>query len=104
MNVMGAVYCGLDYHFQTTEFFSPANDGVNGISGYPGKQGSYGLLNLRLGWTDEDHLWNATMIARNLTGRQYITAAADYGGPGLSTLIGRPGDPRTFVFQLSRKF
>jgi iron complex outermembrane receptor protein len=101
---IGALYAGLDYHFQTTEFFSPVNDGVNGISGYPGKQGSYGLLNLRLGWKSDDRLWNATMIARNLTGRQYITAAADYGGPALSTLIGRPGDPRTFVFLVSRKF
>jgi iron complex outermembrane receptor protein len=101
---IGSFYGGLDYHFQTTEFFSPVNDGVNGISGYPGKQGSYGLLNARLGWTSEDRLWNTSMIARNLTGRQYITAAADYGGPGLSTLVGRPGDPRTFVFQLSRKF
>jgi len=101
---IGSLYAGLDYHFQTTEFFSPVNDGVNGVSGYPGKQGSYGLLNARLGWKSDDSLWNATMIARNLTGRQYITAAADYGGPGLSTLIGRPGDPRTFIFQLSRKF
>jgi len=77
---------------------------VNGISGYPAKQGSYGLLDLRVGWNSEDRLWKAEMIARNLTDRQYITAAADYGGPALSTLIGRPGDPRTFVFQASRKF
>ena len=104
IDALGSVYAGLDYHFQTTEFFSPVNGGVDGISGYPGKQGSYGLLNARLGWTDADHVWNATMIARNLTARQYITAAADYGGPALSTLIGRPGDPRTFVFQVSRKF
>ena len=104
IDTVGSLYAALDYHFQTTEFFSPANAGVNGITGYPGKQGLYGLLNIRVGWTSEDRLWNAMMIGRNLTDRQYITAAADYGGPALSTLVGRPGDPRTFVFQVSRKF
>ena len=103
LDAMGSIHAGLDYHFQTTEFFSPANGGVNGISGYPGKQGSFGLLNLRAGWTSDDRLWDVMMIGRNLTDRQYITAAADYGGPALSTLIGRPGNPRTFVFQVSRK-
>jgi iron complex outermembrane receptor protein len=100
----GDVYLGIDFHFQTTQFFSPVNDGVNGISGYPAKQGSFGLLNMRLGWDSEDRLWNAVMIARNLTNRQYITTAANYGGPALSTVVGRPGDPQTFVFQVSRKF
>jgi iron complex outermembrane receptor protein len=101
---IGSVYGGLDYHFQTTEFFSPVNGGVDGLNGYPGKQGSYGILNLRVGWYSQDRLWNAAMIAKNLTDRQYITAAANYGGPGLTTLVGRPGDPQTFVVQVSRKF
>jgi len=59
---------------------------------------------MRVGWDSEGHLWNAVMIAPNLTNRQYITTAAIYGGPALSTVIGRPGDPQTFVFQVSRKF
>lgn len=101
---MGSFFGGVDYHFQTTEFFTPVNDGVNGYSGYPGKQGSYGLLDARVGWTDVDGVWKAAMIGRNLTDRQYITAAANYGGPALSTIVGRPGNPRTFVFQVSRKF
>jgi len=101
---IGDFYAGLDFHFQTTQFFSPVNDGINGISGYQAKQGAFGLLNMRLGWDSDDRLWNVVMIARNLTARQYITTAANYGGPALSTVIGRPGDPRTFVFQLSRKF
>lgn len=101
---IGDVYLGVDFHFQTTQFFSPVNDGINGISGYPAKQGAFGLLNMRLGWDSDDRLWNAVMIARNLTDRQYITTAANYGGPALSTVIGRPGNPQTFVFQLSRKF
>jgi len=101
---IGDIYLGLDFHFQTTQFFSPVNDGINGLSGYQAKQGAFGLLNMRLGWDSDDRLWNAVMIARNLTDRQYITTAANYGGPFLSTVIGRPGDPRTFVFQLSRKF
>lgn len=32
------------------------------------------------------------------------TAAANYGGPFLTTVIGRPGNPQTFVLQLSWKF
>jgi len=104
MVAAGDLYLGLDFHFQTTEFFSPENDGVGGVSGYPAKQGSFGLLNMRVGWDSEDRLWNAVMIARNLTDRQYITTAANYGGPALSTVIGRPGNPQTFVFQVSRKF
>jgi len=103
-DTIGSFFAGLDFHFQTTEFFSPANGGVNGISGYQAKQGSFGLLNARVGWTSDDRLWNVAMIARNLTDRQYITSSADYGGPGLSTIVGRPGDPRTFVLQASRKF
>jgi iron complex outermembrane receptor protein len=100
---IGSFSIGADYHFQTTSFFSPANDGVNGVSGYQAKQGAFGLLNARIGWQSDDGKWNAAAIARNLTDRQYITTATDYGGPNLSTLIGRPGAPRTFVFQLSRK-
>jgi hypothetical protein len=44
------------------------------------------------------------MIALNLSDRQHITTAANYGGPALSTVVGRPGNPRALVFQLSRKF
>src|SRR6185312_9552623 len=73
----GDAYLGLDFHFQTTQFFSPVNDGVDGQSGYPAKQGSFGLLNMRVGWDSADRLWNAVMIARNLTNRQYITTAAN---------------------------
>jgi iron complex outermembrane receptor protein len=101
---MGAIYVGADYHFQTVQYFSPANDGANGISGYKAKQGAYALVNARIGWRSDDELWDAALIGRNLSNREYITTATDYGGLGAMTLIGRPGAPRTATVQVSRKF
>jgi len=96
----GSIYAGADFHFQTTEFFTPANDGVNGVSGYIEKQGPFGLLNARIGWDSEDRLWGAAFIMNNLTDRDYITGTASYG----AAIAGRPGDPRTFRAEVTRKF
>ncbi len=99
-----ALTMGVDFHYRTTQYFSPANDGVNGATGYPAQQGPVGLLNARLGWSSADGVWDAILIGRNLLDREYITMAADYGGPALTTVIGRPGAPRTVSLQVTRRF
>src|SRR6185436_6756219 len=96
-----AFYAGADYHFQTTQYFSPANDGVNGASGYLAKQGALPLWNARVGWRSSDDKWDAALIGRNLLNQEYITTATDYGGTNLGTLVGRPGAPRTATVQVT---
>jgi len=99
----GDFYVGADYHYQTEQYFSPVNDGVNGVRGWPGQQDNFGVLNARLGWKSGDGLWDAALIGRNLTDREYITTAVPYGFKG-ETFVGRPGAPRTATFQVTRRF
>jgi len=99
----GAFYIGADYHFQTKQYFSPVNDGEYGIVNLA-RQGAYALFNARVGWRSEDNAWDAALIGRNLGNREYITTAVDYGGLAAQTMVGRPGAPRTFTLQVTRKF
>jgi iron complex outermembrane recepter protein len=96
----GAAYAGADYHGQSRVYFTPANGGVGGVTGYAQQQGDYGLLSARLGWNSADSKWNLAVIGLNLTNRQYVTGTVNYG-PAIS---GRPGDPRTVRGVFTYKF
>jgi iron complex outermembrane receptor protein len=96
----GSVFAGADYHGQSRIFFTPANGGVGGVTGYAQQQGDYGLLSARIGWDSPDSKWNLSVIGLNLTDRQYVTGTVNYG-PAIS---GRPGDPRTVRGVFSYKF
>jgi iron complex outermembrane recepter protein len=97
---LGSAYAGVDYHGQSRVYFTPANNGVGGVTGYAQQQGDYGLLSARLGWNSSDSKWNVAVIGLNLTDRQYVTGTVNYG-PAIS---GRPGDPRTVRGVFSYKF
>jgi len=96
----GSLYAGVDYTGQTRVFFTPANDGVGAVTGYPQQQDEYGLLSARAGWNSADSRWNFAVIGQNLTQRQYVTGTVNYG----AGVAGRPGDPRTVRGQLTYKF
>ena len=91
---------GADWHWQSTQYFTPANAGVGLVDGYLEKQGSYGVINARLGWISPDESWRATVIGRNLSDRKYVTGTASYG----AAIAGRPGAPRTYAIELAKKF
>jgi len=97
---LGSVYAGADYTGQSRVFFTPANNGVNGVTGYPQQQAEYGVLSARAGWNSADGRWNLAVIGLNLTQRQYVTGTVNYG----AGVAGRPGDPRTVRGQLTYKF
>jgi iron complex outermembrane receptor protein len=96
----GSEYLGVDYHLQSQEFFTPANDGVGAVSDYPQQQAQYQLLGARAGWTSANNRWNVAIIGLNLTNRQYVTGTVNYG----VGVAGRPGDPRTVRGELTFKF
>jgi len=96
----GSEFVGVDYHLQSRAFFTPANDGVGGVSNYAQEQGDYQLLGARAGWANSDGRWNVAVIGLNLTNRQYVTGTVNYG----VAIAGRPGDPRTVRGQLTFKF
>lgn len=96
----GEMFVGADMRYQDRVFFTAANDGVNGVTGYPQQQDAYTLLDARVGWTSPDRAWSATLIGSNLTDEEYIVGSADY----TLTIAGRPGAPRTVRLQLSRSF
>jgi len=96
----GMAFLGADYKWQDRIYFSPANDGVGGTRGYLEQQGSYGLLNGRLGWTSSDDRWSVTLIGRNLLNEDYIVSTASY----TAAISGRPGTPRTVELSLSMKW
>ena len=97
---LGSVYGGVDYTGQSRVFFTPANNGVNGVTGYPQQQEDYGVLSARAGWNSADSRWNFAVIGLNLTQRQYVTGTVNYG----AGVAGRPGDPRTVRGQVTYKF
>ncbi len=97
---LGSAYAGVDYTGQSRVYFTPANNGVGGVTGYPQQQGDYGLLSARAGWNSPDSRWNFVVIGLNLTQRQYVTGTVNYG----AGVAGRPGDPRTVRGQVTYKF
>lgn len=102
-NDAGEFYVGADYHYQTEQYFSPANEGI-GVNDYPAQQDEYGILHARLGWRSPDQSWQVALIGRNLTDEEYITAATDFGGPAVDTVVGRPAPPRMWSLQASKRF
>jgi iron complex outermembrane recepter protein len=98
MGGWGATFAGVDYHWQGREFFTPANDGINGVEGYLQQQGPYGILSARVGWISQDGHWEVIASGSNLTDRFYVTSTADY----TAAIAGRPGDPRTYRLQVTR--
>ncbi len=87
----GNSYIGADYKWQDDLYFSPANDGVGGVSGYPEQQKAYGLLNARVGWTSDDGRYGIALVGRNLLDKNYVVSTASY----TAAISGRPGTPRT---------
>ena len=99
-NEYGDVAVGTDYRWQSTVYYSPANEGVGAISNYPEQQAPYGLLNAHATWTSADGKYTASLIGRNLTDSHYVTATATFG----VAISGLPGDPRTVMVQLARRW
>lgn len=104
MTSMGSFYVAADAHYRSTQYFTPVNQGLYGVSDYPAQQGEYTLVHARVGWHSLDDSWHAALVGHNLTREEYITAAVDYGGLASDTVIGRPGAPRMLSIQLSRSW
>lgn len=96
----GAVYVGVDYHWQSTIYFTPANGGVGGVTNYAERQKGYGLWNARVGWDSPEGQWGFAVIGRNLANKGYVTGTVNYT-PNIS---GRVGAPRTVIGQLTFKY
>jgi iron complex outermembrane receptor protein len=96
----GDVNLGVDAHLQSKVYFTAANDGVGAVSGYPEQQGSYGVVNGRIGWSSDDGRTKIQLIGTNLFDRNYIVGTANY----TAAISGRQGRPREVLGQVSVRF
>jgi iron complex outermembrane recepter protein len=97
---------GLDYHHK---LFGGLLD-LNGNYSYQTKstfdfagtleQGSYGLLNLRAGWTDPSGHWNAAVIGRNVTDEVYLVQVLPNAG-GFGQVFGQPAN---YMFNITYNY
>jgi iron complex outermembrane receptor protein len=84
----GTLSLRADARWQSTVFFTPANDDVQ-------RQRPYGLLDLSLEFARKR--WSLVTYTRNLTDEDYITGT--FGSPP-PAIGGRPGEPRRIALQL----
>jgi iron complex outermembrane receptor protein len=96
----GSVYAGVDYHWQSTIYFTPANAGVGAVTNYAERQTGYGLWNARVGWDSPEKQWGFAVIGRNLADKGYVTGTVNY----TPNIAGHVGAPRTVIAQLSFKY
>ena len=96
----GSITAGVDAHVQSRVYFTTANDGVQGVTGYPEQQRSYGLVNAHLAWVSESELWKVVVSGSNILDKEYILGTANY----TAAIAGRPGRPRVVTATLSRRF
>lgn len=96
----GAIDVGADVHLQSKIYFTAANDGVGAVTAYPEQQKGYSLVNARVGWTSSNDKMGVSLIASNLTDKNYYVGTANYT-PAISA---RQGRPREIVGQVSLKF
>jgi iron complex outermembrane recepter protein len=71
-----------NYHYQTEIFFDTDNIV---------KQGGYGLLNLRAGWTPPDSHYTFSLYGKNVTNKTYLNFVLD-GSVAFQSLYGRPAE------------
>jgi iron complex outermembrane recepter protein len=93
----GTINLGVDAHVQSTVYFTAANDGVEGVTGYAEQQHGYGLINARAGWISENKRWKVQVIGTNLSNRDYIVGTANY----TAAIAARQGRPREVMGQVS---
>ncbi|WP_336951276.1 TonB-dependent receptor [Sphingobium aromaticivastans] len=96
----GKVDVGADVHTQSKVYFTAANDGVGAVTNYPEQQGSYTVLNARIGWTSVDKKLGVSVIGSNLTDRNYYLGTANY----TPAIAARQGRPREVFGQVSYRF
>jgi iron complex outermembrane receptor protein len=70
------------YAYQTASSFDFGNQLV---------QGSYGLLNLRAGWTDPSGQWNVAVSGRNVTNKTYLVQIFP-SGAAFGAVYGEPAN------------
>lgn len=87
----GSLSFRTDTSYQSKTFFDAAN-----TSAYGTYQPGYALVNGRISYTSQDRHWDASIFAKNITGKHYFRNIALSGPTGL----GVPGDPFTFGVSL----
>lgn len=104
----GNVQGGLSYSYQSRVDFQPSNHLVGGAAvGVPAslsQQAPYGLLDGRIAMHVDKGDFDVAIYGRNLTNKYYIAGALDLSSSGLGIVVAYPGDPRTFGFEVSKKF
>lgn len=95
----GSLTARADWSYRSRVYFDLANTAA-------GAQGGYGLLNLRLAWTNPSGNWTAAIEVANATDkRYYIAKTPTLNADGsLFSVSGTPGMPITEFFTIDRKF
>jgi iron complex outermembrane receptor protein len=95
----GIVTARADWSYRSKVYFDLANTQA-------GAQGGYGLLNVRLAWTNPDGNWTTALEVTNATDKRYFiakTVTLNVDG-SLFSVDGPPGMPIAEFFTVARKF
>ena len=93
----GSLRFTVNYAWQDDVQYRPETPTLSGVS-----QSAYGLLDARIAWNIADIGLNIAVFCKNLTDKNYISAATNVESLGYN--IGFPGDPRVFGVQLRKSF
>ena len=92
----GTVALRADFTYQSHVWFDAPNAEIS-------SQNPYGLMNLRLSWNSANGLWESSLLATNVLGREYYTSLNNnislWG-----TVEGQVGKPREILFSVRRSF
>lgn len=84
----GMMESNVNYSYQTTTYFDAFKET---------EQGSYGVLNLSVGWTPPSDAWRARMFVENVTDKDYATSI--FQQPVAFSAVYAP--PRTYGVEFS---
>jgi len=92
---IGSLWVSPDFNYQSAVYFGPDNLLTE-------RQKAYTLVNLHIGWEDEDKKTSIQAFVKNLTNEHYLIHATDSGGA--TQVRVNWGRERTWGLQFSRSF
>ena len=79
----GEITSRLEWYWQTEEYYTAFNDPVS-------SQGTYGIINARIGYTKADESWGIALYGKNLDNKEYTNAIQDFSPLGVTKSINAP--------------
>jgi iron complex outermembrane receptor protein len=93
VNGDGSLFGRAEYSWKSRQYFDPTNASIL-------SQDGFGLANVYMGYHSVNGTWGVKLFAKNVTGKQYIIAAAAQS----LTPVGFVGQPRTYGITMTKNW